>query len=150
MSREQPFGYRCNGCGHCCRHVLVPVNAYEIGRLAANLHVAPETLLQDRTVVRGGVRVLAQHPASGDCTFRSESGCAVYPDRPLACRLYPLKREVGAQGEERWRIPPPDPASAGVYLGQGTVGDFLEAQGVEPFLEAAGSCAAPRPSTSSG
>jgi Fe-S-cluster containining protein len=138
VTREAPFGYRCHGCGHCCRYVLVPLDKDEIDRLAQNRGVTPETITGDHTVVRGGVRVLRHHPASGDCTFRSEGGCVVYPDRPLACRLYPLKRDAGANGEERWRIPPPDPASRGEYMAEGTIGEFLERQGVGPFPEGAG------------
>jgi uncharacterized protein len=138
VTRDQPFGYRCNGCGHCCHHFLVRVNAYEIGRLAGALDFSPEAFNERYTVVRGGLRVLRQDSGDGRCVFRSEQGCAVYADRPLACRLYPLVRTEGPDGAERWRIPEPDPASRGDRSGPGVVGDYLSAQGVEPYLGTAG------------
>ena len=129
-SLDQPFGYRCNGCGHCCTHVLVTVNDDEAGRLAACLGEPVEAVLERRTIRRGGVRVLRQG-ADGRCVFRSDEGCAVYADRPLACRLYPL-----APAGDGWRIPPPDPMSRADYDGGGTVGDYLRRQAVAPYLAA--------------
>lgn len=130
--RDQPFDYGCRGCGHCCHHQLVRLNGYERQRLEA----ATGQSAQAFAVVRAGMLVLRQDEASGRCVFRSEKGCAVYADRPLQCRLYPLAREVDADGREHWRIPPPDPASAAVHGGPGTIRDFL-GDDVEPYLAAA-------------
>lgn len=136
-TQDQPFGYRCNGCGHCCHHFLVRLNTYEIGRLAENRGVSPQAFEAAYTMQRGGLRVLRQAPDSGRCVFRSDTGCAVYADRPLACRLYPLIRTAGPDGRALWRVPEPDPASLADRSGAGAIGDYLSAQEVEPFIAAA-------------
>ena len=33
------------------------------------------------------------------CVFLDERGCGVHPDRPLACRIYPLARWVDPDGK---------------------------------------------------
>lgn len=129
--RDQPFGYACRGCGHCCHHYLVELNGYERSRLEAATGRPAHAFAE----ARAGLLVLRQDENTGRCVFRSDDGCAVYADRPLPCRLYPLARHVDAEGEERWRIPPPDPASAAVHGGAGTIRDFLGAD-IEPFLRA--------------
>jgi hypothetical protein len=54
----------------------------------------------------------------------------------LVCRLYPLGRKVSADGEETFRQVEPHPQTEGVYGENGTVQDFLDRQGVQPFIEA--------------
>jgi hypothetical protein len=63
-------------------------------------------------------------------------GCSVHSDRPLVCRLYPLGRKVSADSEETFRQVEPHPQTEGVYGENGTVQDFLDRQGVQPFIEA--------------
>ncbi len=38
----------------------------------------------------GGPFVAEMRKAGGRCFFLGESGCRVYPERPLLCRMYPL------------------------------------------------------------
>jgi hypothetical protein len=73
----------------------------------------------------------------GNCSFLGPEGCTVHPDRPLVCRIYPLGRHVSPDGTERWSHVTPHPQTAGVYSKQGTVADYLEAQGAAPFMRAA-------------
>ncbi len=63
------------------------------------------------------------------CVFLDERGCSVHPDRPLACRLYPLARWVDPDGNESFGHLEPHPQTAGVYGDKGTVADYLAAQG---------------------
>ncbi len=71
----------------------------------------------------------------GRCVFVTESGCRVHPRRPLVCRLYPLGRATDGTGEERFaRFPKQDGCEA-EFGTDGTIADFLEAQGVAPYLE---------------
>jgi Fe-S-cluster containining protein len=71
------------------------------------------------------------------CVFLGPRGCTVHPDRPLACRLYPLARWISPEGEESFGHLEPHPQTAGVYGTAGTVDDFLSAQGLAPYFEIA-------------
>jgi len=62
------------------------------------------------------------------------AGCSVHPDRPLACRIYPLARWVDPDGNESFGHLEPHPQTAGVYGDRGTVADYLEAQGLAPYF----------------
>jgi len=66
--------------------------------------------------------------------FLDERGCSVHPDRPLACRIYPLARWVDPDGNESFGHLEPHPQTAGVYGDKGTVGDYLDAQGLAPYF----------------
>jgi uncharacterized protein len=68
------------------------------------------------------------------CVFLDERGCSVHPDRPLACRIYPLARWVGPDGSESFGHLEPHPQTAGVYGDKGTVADYLAAQGLAPYF----------------
>lgn len=68
------------------------------------------------------------------CVFLGEGGCSVHPDRPLVCRIYPLARWVSPDGEESFGPLKPHPQTEGVYGTGGTVGAYLEAQGLAPYF----------------
>ena len=68
------------------------------------------------------------------CVFLDEHGCSVHPDRPLACRLYPLARWVSPDGDESFGNLAPHPETEGVYGTAGTVGAYLDAQGLAPYF----------------
>jgi Fe-S-cluster containining protein len=68
------------------------------------------------------------------CVFLDERGCSVHPDRPLACRLYPLARWVDPDGNESFGHLEPHPQTAGMYGDRGTVADYLAAQGLAPYF----------------
>jgi Fe-S-cluster containining protein len=67
--------------------------------------------------------------------FLDERGCSVHPDRPLACRIYPLARWVDPDGNESFGHLEPHPQTAGVYGDRGTVADYLAGQGLAPYFE---------------
>jgi uncharacterized protein len=132
--RSEPFGYRCGRCRNCCRHYLVPVNAYEATRLAGRLGVT-DTEFRKRYTRRGQGRELA-HDRKGACVFLGDEGCTVYADRPLTCRLYPLRRFVDAEGNETWGRASPHPRTRGDYAVTGTIADFLDRQDAHEHIRA--------------
>lgn len=73
----------------------------------------------------------------GACVFLADHGCAVHPDRPLACRTYPLGRWVDGRGRETFRELKSGPQCEGVYGQSGTVDVFLDEQGAHPYMDAA-------------
>jgi Fe-S-cluster containining protein len=132
MTRASPFSYACNACNRCCRNKAVRVNPYEILRLARRLGLSTTEFL-DRNTEAGGTVLRSKE--NGNCVFLGEHGCTVHPDRPLACRIYPLARWVAADGEESFGHLAPHPQTAGVYGRSGTVREYLDDQGVQPFFE---------------
>jgi Fe-S-cluster containining protein len=80
---------------------------------------------------------LRRDESSGACVFLGDQGCTVHSARPLACRLYPLGREVTSDGEECYFHVTPHPQSAGSYGDDLTVADYLELQEAVPHIEAA-------------
>ena len=130
-TRASAFSYECRACGRCCREKLIPVNPYEIARLAVHLGISTTDFIQHYT---DGGTALAVRP-DVTCIFLDGSGCGVHADRPLACRLYPLGLVRGPGGEVVVELEA-QPGSEGVRGENGTVADFLEAQGVTPFLDA--------------
>jgi hypothetical protein len=72
--------------------------------------------------------------ADGRCVFLTPAGCRVHPRRPLVCRLYPLGRSTDERGEERFAVFPHQAECEAIVGSDGTVGSFLESQGVGPYL----------------
>ena len=77
----------CLTCGNCCRTLQIVVDDKDIARLALRLKMTPRQFSRqyvatdpDRT----------QHLKSTPCSFLgADNRCAVYEDRPQACRDFP-------------------------------------------------------------
>jgi len=132
-ARGEAFGYTCRACSRCCAHKIIQVNPYEIARLARRMGLSTSDF-RDRYVERGAI---LRRTDDDVCVFLSDKGCSVHADRPLVCRLYPLGRRESADGTEVWLRATPHPQSEGVYSTDGTIGDFIAAQGALPFMRAA-------------
>jgi len=133
-SRSSPFSYACASCGKCCRDKLIHVGPYEIARLAKNLGITTRELIEHHTTDAGSVLATRD---DGTCVFLEGNGCRVHADRPLVCRLYPLGRVVHASGGETFVEVQPHPESEGVYGEEGSVADYIAAQGALPYIDAA-------------
>ncbi|PAY09533.1 hypothetical protein CK489_02700 [Bradyrhizobium sp. UFLA03-84] len=131
MTRASSFSYNCHACKRCCRNKAIRVNPYEVLRLARRLGLSTTEFIERKTEAGGTVLRSAE---DGNCVFLNEQGCSVHPDRPLACRIYPLARWVSAEGEESFGHLAPHPQTEGVYGNAGTVQDYLDQQVVEPYF----------------
>lgn len=132
--RSSPFSYECRGCGRCCHRKWIAVNPYEIARLADGLGTSTTDVI-DRYLMDDGATL--RTVKDGACVFLREGACSVHADRPLVCRLYPLGWTVAADGGELFMELRPHPQTEGVYGGDGTIGDYLDAQGTAPYERAA-------------
>lgn len=135
LTRQSPFSYTCHQCNRCCYEKRIPLNPYEIIRLAQVVGVSTGVFLE-RFTEEGTALAVREKPGQ-PCVFLGEKGCTVHAGRPAACRLYPLGRMVRSTGEERFCEVQPHPHSEGDYGSTGTLGEYLEAQAVEPFFRAA-------------
>ena len=78
--------------------------------------------------------MLQTRPDDHGCVFLGPHGCTVHPDRPLACRIYPLARWISPEGDESFGHLDPHPQTAGIYGTHGKVDDFLTSQGLPPYF----------------
>lgn len=133
LTWESAFSYTCNQCSRCCYDKRIQVNPYEVARLARNKGLSTTELIAN--YLEPGKPYL-DNQSNGACVFLTDKGCGVHADRPLVCRLYPLGQKRTGEGQESFHYASPHPDTEGVYGYEGTVKDFLAAQGVGPFLVA--------------
>ena len=134
MTRSTPFSYACGRCSRCCHHKGITLNPYEVLRLARQQGLTTTEFIARHTDTAG---TRLRQRADGACMFLTATGCGVHADRPLVCRIYPLARHISPEDVETFSELEPHPQTEGRYGTQGTVGDYLEAQGAEPFMQAA-------------
>jgi uncharacterized protein len=134
VNRKSPFSYHCNACGLCCHNKVITLSPYDVLQLARAAGVSTREAVARFTIRRGSILRFAD---AGACVALDGARCGVHRGRPLACRLYPLgvERLIDA-GEENFVTLEPAAGSPGVYGVDGSVNDFVEAQGVGPYLEA--------------
>ena len=135
QGRSDGFGFVCGRCSRCCHDKVIQVNPYEVARLARGLGMSTGEFAARHTDQGLGVHLLRRD--DGACEFLGPEGCTVHADRPLVCRLYPLGRHVADDGSERFSHMTPHPRSEGEFTGDGSIADYLEAQGAGPFMAAA-------------
>lgn len=131
--RGSAFSYTCHACSRCCHDKVIQLNPYEVARLAQNLGISTTEFLTHYTE-RSGTAL--RRVEAGACVFLTPQGCGVHPDRPLVCRLYPLGRHVTSERGEEFRELQPHPQTEGEYGTAGTVQEFLNRQGADPFIAA--------------
>src|ERR1700735_2549574 len=132
LNRDSEFAYTCNGCMSCCHEAHIALDPYELARLARKLNLTTTEFVA-RYLTEGGI-VLRQRENTS-CIMLGADGCTVYPDRPLICRTYPLKRLRGNDGEAFYQYSLL-PTSTGVYGKQGAVSDFLKAHQIDDLVAA--------------
>jgi len=132
LRRDSPYSYRCGACSRCCRNYLIRVNPYELLRLARHLGMSCADFTRDYV----GADTALRHKPDDTCIFLGPQGCMVHPVRPLACRLYPLGRHVSGEDVETFFPMQPHPETKGIYGTDGTVDDYLRAQGAHPYIAA--------------
>jgi Fe-S-cluster containining protein len=80
----------------CCSNIDISLTPYDIVRLKKRLGITSTQFLKDYTVPyemeKEGIAGVKFRPvdAGTACRFMTADGCAVYEDRPTACRYYPV------------------------------------------------------------
>lgn len=109
------FHFRCHpgiSCfTECCARLHLILTPYDILRMKHRLALRSDEFL-DRyaeTFTKDGtrfpmVKLRMGQDQEGRCPFVTPEGCAIYEDRPGACRLYPVGRAAAAvQGQKTAR-----------------------------------------------
>lgn len=85
----------------CCRQLDLALTPYDVLRLKNRLRMHSGTFLERYVIIEWDERVLFPQcyltmvdDGRESCIFVSPDGCKVYPDRPGACRAYPVGRGV--------------------------------------------------------
>ncbi len=134
----------CSRTGTCCHGNRVWLNPWELLSLATEKGISAREF-RDQHSLFGGIRLLfngkAGHRDRPACNqYIDNFGCSVHAGRPLACRLFPLGRQIqnGAvcymyQGED---FPCMDGCPEVLELPQLTVAEYLDGQQTGSFEEA--------------
>lgn len=131
LCRESPFSFTCRACSRCCRGKVILVGPHEILWMSRALGISTTELLS-RYTEQGGTALRTTE--DGHCVFVGPDGCRVHARRPLVCRLYPLGRKTDAEGRESFAMYATQPDCEAVIGREGTIAEFLESQGVEPYF----------------
>ena len=88
----------CSRSGTCCHGNLVRLNPWELMRLAQEKELSLDEFREKHTREAGSVLYFngkPNHTGKPSCGLYEDGlGCSVHPARPLACRLFPLGREI--------------------------------------------------------
>jgi Fe-S-cluster containining protein len=131
LCRKSPFSFTCRACSRCCRDKVILVGPHEILGMSRALGIGTTEFLS-RYTEQGGTSLRTSE--DGRCIFVGPDGCRVHAHRPLVCRLYPLGRKTDAKGRESFAMYATQPDCEAVIGHDGTVAEFLESQGVEPYF----------------
>lgn len=105
LSPDDRLPLTCTRSGTCCHGKDIPITPWELDRLARARGLAASAF-RDACTIDAGSRLRMAGPPGWrgltPCTlYDPAAGCSVHAARPLACRLYPLGREV-RDGRERF------------------------------------------------
>ena len=91
----------------CCANLNLVLTPYDVLRFKNRLNLSSEEFLENYTTSYVDeaygvpvVKLKMNNDETRRCPFVSPEGCAVYEDRPGACRLYPLGRAASKISEE--------------------------------------------------
>jgi len=88
----------CSRSGTCCHGNLVRLNPWELAQLADAKNMSTEQFAKEYTLAEGAIINFdgkPNHTGKQSCRLYKEGeGCSVHPARPLACRLFPLGRQI--------------------------------------------------------
>lgn len=131
----------CTRAGTCCHGKDIRITPWELAVLAQARGQSARVFREQDTLDAGTRLRLAAPGWRGlpACSqYDAVQGCTVHAARPLACRLYPLGREVqhGVSRiiHEGTSFPCLDGCPEVVHLPTMTVADYLAGQGVGPFV----------------
>ena len=130
----------CSRSGTCCHGKMVWLNPWELSCLAQAKGIDVRTF-RDRHCEFGGIRLHFDGPPGWKglpaCSqFIPGAGCSVHPGRPLACRLYPLGRQIRGKEvqyiHDGERFPCLTGCAEVVDLPHLSVAEYLDGQAVGP------------------
>lgn len=136
LKLEDELPLTCTRIGTCCHGNQVLLNPYELFRIAREKNVTAE-FFRDNFCDLGGIRIAFNGKSDSRgkkaCSqYVEDFGCNVHLGRPLACRLFPIGRQVQNNKieyvHEGETFPCLNGCSEVLNLPRLTVGDYLSGQ----------------------
>ncbi len=95
----------CTVCANCCRVATVKLSKRDIERLSRHLGLAPADFRARYTAVSPEEGVILRRTDEAGCVFLEGMACAVYEERPDACRRFPhMVRGNGSIASRMWQF----------------------------------------------
>jgi Fe-S-cluster containining protein len=144
LTKETILPLTCTRSGTCCFGKAVMLNPWELFNLSKEKKITSREF-RDLYCEFGGIRLRfngekdtkGQHACS---QYKEDIGCTVHQGRPLACRLYPLGRQIqfdtAAYIYEGDTFPCLTDCSQVLELPKLSVGEYLKGQEADPFEKA--------------
>ena len=60
LTRSSPFAYQCRACSRCCRGKIIPINPYEVARVAQTLGTTTTEVLARFTGTGGSTLAIRE------------------------------------------------------------------------------------------
>lgn len=144
LSTQSILPLTCSRSGTCCFGKAVMLNPWELLSFSKEKKITPREF-RDLYCDFGGIRLTfnGKEDKKGQkaCSqYIENKGCSVHLGRPLACRLYPLGRQI--QFDEAHYIyegnqfPCLTDCAEVLELPRLSVGEYLKGQGANPFEKA--------------
>lgn len=111
---------------------MIRINPYETARLARRFGLGVQDFSRLYTMRDG---LILRMTESGRCIFRGFDGCSVYADRPLVCRLYPLRYNYLEDGRETFDVLEDQEECSGVVGEEGRLGEYLQGQDAVELID---------------
>jgi uncharacterized protein len=144
LSLEDKLPLTCSRTGTCCHGKAVWFNPWELMCLAKEKKIATRTF-RDQYSDFGGIRLrfdgeLGWKQQAACSQYVDGLGCSVHLGRPLACRLYPLGRQIQSETVhymyEGKEFPCLEGCPVVTELPKLSVGEYLEGQASGAFEKA--------------
>lgn len=149
LRRADTFKFRCHpgiSCfNHCCADVNIFLSPYDVLRMKNRLGLESGEFLDRFAVMpvqrdmKTPVVVLRMNDdEEKTCPFVTNTGCALYEDRPWPCRMYPLglaSPSEASREEEFFFLLEEDVCQGHECDVEWTVARWIEEQGIELYNE---------------
>ncbi|WP_158837408.1 YkgJ family cysteine cluster protein [Polaribacter sp. L3A8] len=144
LSKESILPLTCSRSGTCCFGKAVMLNPWELLSFSKEKKISPRAF-RDLYTDFGGIRLTfnGKPDKKGQlaCSqYVDNMGCSVHLGRPLACRLYPLGRQIQFEKAhyiyEGKQFPCLTDCAEVLELPKLSVGEYLKGQGADPFEKA--------------
>lgn len=149
LKEGEKYCFKCHpgiSCfNECCGDLNLVLTPYDVLRLRKHMGIASRefihsfceaSLMEDIRFPRMNLRMT--DTAKRSCPFVREEGCSVYPDRPGACRTYPLGRAARPDGEggvlEQFFVVKEPHCRGFEESAEWTSGEWLKDQGFDVYI----------------
>ena len=134
LSTNSILPLTCSRSGTCCFGKAVMLNPWELLNFSKEKKIAPKEF---KELYNGNLDKKGQKACS---QYIDNAGCSVHKGRPLACRLYPLGRQIQFDKAhyiyEGATFPCLTDCAEVLDLPKLSVGEYLKGQGAGPFEKA--------------